>query len=80
MIQFKNGLKGFDKVVTTTGQANSKSGVEGVFKCIRSNFTYWVAQWVDRNGKKRSKSFSVKAYGEEEAFELACQHRNEMLK
>jgi len=79
IIQFKEKLKTMDNLVRTEGrQSNNKSGVEGIFKSTKGKLTYWTAQWVDRNGKKRSKSFSVSAYGDEEAFEMAVNHRNEM--
>jgi hypothetical protein len=37
---------------------------------------YAVAQWKTINGKPRKKSFSVKKYGEELAFFMACEYRD----
>jgi hypothetical protein len=36
----------------------------------------WIAQWNDINGKKRQQSFSISKYGDE-AFTMACEHREE---
>lgn len=38
-----------------------------------------VAQWIDINGNIHRKSFSFSKYGEEEAFRLACQCRDEQI-
>ena len=37
----------------------------------------WVAQWTDGRGRRRTKSFSVHQYGDEEAYRLACEARQE---
>ena len=53
-------------------QKNNKSGVKGVYQIGNS----WIAQWIDINGKKTRKSFSISKYGEE-AFRMACEYREE---
>lgn len=63
-----------------TKQSNCKSGATGVSKVCNSNGTfYWAATWRDSTGKKRIKYFSIKKYGEDEAFSLACEYRKQML-
>jgi arabinogalactan endo-1,4-beta-galactosidase len=54
--------------------------VNGVSRCSNGagNF-YWKACWIDVNGKSRGKSFSISKCGEEEAFRLACDYRNQMI-
>ena len=39
------------------------------------HYWYWIAQWTDRLGRRRTKSFSVHSHGDEEAFRLACEAR-----
>ncbi len=59
------------------------SGVLGVSKnsSIVKGITYerWVAQWKTVDGKPKLKSFSIKKYGEYEAFKLACEFRKQMI-
>ena len=57
-------------------QKNNKSGFKGVFY-VGGKKPRWRSQWMDLDtGKKKSKSFSVKKYGAEEAKRLAIEHRN----
>ena len=61
----------------------NRSGIVGVRlhhqKDSRGEFDYyywyWIAQWTDGHGKRKTKSFSVHQYGEDEAFRLACEAR-----
>jgi hypothetical protein len=61
----------------------NRSGVVGVRlhqqKDIRGEYEYhywyWVAQWTDAKGKRRTKSFSVHQHGDEKAHRLACAAR-----
>lgn len=39
----------------------------------------WVAQWSDLDHKRKSKSFSIKKCGYDEAFHLACEWRDKMI-
>jgi hypothetical protein len=60
---------------------NNRSGVSGVTRVDqlernRGRLTrriYWDVQWPSGNGKARHKKFSVKKYGERQAFRLAVQ-------
>lgn len=61
-------------------QNNNMSGVKGVHWDEKSEGSlYAVAQWKDMDGTHRSKSFSVKTYGEELAFFLACEYREHQI-
>lgn len=40
-------------------------------------YYFWVAQWTDGAGKRKTRSFSCHKYGEEEAKRLAVQARNQ---
>ena len=61
--------------------SNNTSGKTGV--CF--NGSSWVAAWripVGRlkiRSKTKTKSFSINKYGEEAAFELACEYRDKMI-
>lgn len=57
-------------------QKNNKSGVSGVF-FEDGDKARWRAQWTDVEGKKRTKSFACAKWGKENAYEQACQWRNE---
>ncbi len=68
---------------------NNRSGVSGVSrvdvmeKGRRGGLfhrVYWDVQWPIGNGKARHKKFSVKKYGEKQAFELACKARRTALR
>jgi hypothetical protein len=52
-------------------KSNNRSGTTGVHKLKTS----WQAQWYDNEGTQRSKCFSIKKFGDEEAKELAIAHR-----
>ncbi|HMO13729.1 MAG TPA: AP2/ERF family transcription factor [Pirellulaceae bacterium] len=62
----------------------NNSGVVGVRSATQVEyrggyeFTYhfWVAQWTDADGRRRTRSFSCDKYGEDEAFRLAVQARD----
>ena len=60
-----------------TKYANNTTGVTGVTLDEKSPGSfYYAAQWHDQNGKICKKSYSVKKYGEELAFFLACEKRD----
>ena len=66
-------------------QSRNKSGVLGVSISKKRDrkkrvYYHYIATWVDEDHKLRTKSFSSKKYGKEEALELAKSFRQEMLK
>ena len=56
------------------------TGVMGVFLRESESRRYYYAQWREVSGPYRSRYFSINKYGEEEAFRLACQAREEAIK
>lgn len=66
-----------------TMQRNNSTGVTGVkfqkHVIAGREYTTFVAQWTTLDGKRRSKDFSTNKYGHEKAFDLACQHRKQMI-
>lgn len=68
--------------INAKARIESKTNIRGVyFRKERPGIAKasWVCEWSN-NGKRYSKSFSIKKYGEERAFELACSLRQEKLK
>lgn len=71
------------KELAEVPSARNKSGVVGVRlhkqKDTRGDFEYhywyWVAQWTNANGKRKTRAFSIHQHGDEEAYRLACQAR-----
>jgi hypothetical protein len=65
--------------------ARNRSGVVGVRlhrqKDARGKYEYqywyWVAQWIDGRGRRRTRSFSIHAHGDEKAYRLACKARHD---
>lgn len=63
--------------------ARNSSGVVGIRKAVQVQessdyvytYTFWVAQWTDGKGKRKTRSFSVDKYGDEEAYRMAVQAR-----
>jgi hypothetical protein len=61
----------------------NRSGIVGVRlhqqKDLRGDFEYqywyWVAQWTDGRGRRKTRSFSVHQHGDEEAYRKACEAR-----
>lgn len=65
-------------------QKNNKTGVKGVswedkLHPNGKSTLYAIAQWKTINGGPRKKCFSVKRFGKEEAFKLACEYRKEQM-
>lgn len=63
---------------------DNTSGVVGVkrgkTKLKDGGFTLsWNAQWVDLEGKIRTKTFNCRKLGEDIAFKLACEYRIKMI-
>ena len=63
--------------------ARNRSGIVGVRlhqqKDRRGDFEYqywyWVAQWTDGHGNRKTRSFSVHQYGDQRAYRLAVEAR-----
>ena len=57
------------------------SGVVGVSRVVVrttvTRYTFWQATWSPRPGERRRVKFSIRRYGEERAFELACEARRQ---
>ena len=53
---------------------NNTSGIVGVYL----NINRWVAEWRE-NKQKRTKSFAINKYGENEAKQMAIDYRNKMI-
>lgn len=65
----------------TIVRRNNTSGVPGVGLFSRKNGNdRWVAYWIDENGIKKSRSFSVGIYGQRQAKQLAIVERQRQLK
>lgn len=86
--EFRDALENSSRKFTVRELAQrpsvrNKSGVVGVRLHeqvdIRGEYEYhywyWIAQWTDRKGRRRTKSFSVHTHGDEEAFRLATEAR-----
>ncbi|MDX2128077.1 MAG: AP2/ERF family transcription factor [Chloroherpetonaceae bacterium] len=62
----------------------NKSGYTGVLKLSRTQYGIlredYVAQWHEERYKLRRKYFSIAKFGEEEAFRLAKEYREKMMK
>ena len=59
---------------------NNNSGVTGVnYFNDGGRRCYWRSSWSDLTGNRRDKYFSVNKYGNDEAFRLACEHRQKMI-
>lgn len=60
--------------------SNNKSGVTGVgLSHDRYGNRSWGASWVDSEGRVNRRSFAAKRHGEERAFRLACEARQEAM-
>lgn len=59
--------------------ARNKSGVTGVYKKNMKGVMCWTATWQDLEMKKHRRHFSIPKYGDEIAFELACNARNSAI-
>jgi hypothetical protein len=65
--------------------ARNQSGVVGVqlkqhkrqHGDYEYTYLYWVAQWTDGRGQRKTRAFSVNKFGDAEAFRLAWEAREE---
>ena len=64
---------------------NNTSGIIGVgrYKArprgSQIEYPYWQAYWRDADGKRHSRTFTIKLYGEDRAREFACEARRKGL-
>jgi len=71
------------KELARNPSVRNTSGVVGVRRALQVEetdeyiytYTFWIAQWTDGKGKRKTRSFSVDKYGEEEAYRRAVQAR-----
>ena len=71
------------KELARTPSVRNKSGIVGVRRATQVEetadyvytYNFWIAQWIDGKGKRKTRSFSVDKYGEEEAYLRAVQAR-----
>lgn len=57
---------------------DNKTGINGVsFRELPEG--RYISMWRDINGKSRSKSFAVRRHGDELAFFMACEYREQMI-
>lgn len=66
-------------------RVDNASGVQGVTRWSTTRrrnqkVEMWRAVAINQQGKQVIKAFSVRKYGEEQAFELACEAREQMEK
>jgi hypothetical protein len=86
--EFRNQIETEQRDFTVKELANfpsarNQSGVVGVrlHREIKTrgeyeyHYWFWVAQWIDGRGKRKTRSFSVHYYGDEEAYRLAVAAR-----
>lgn len=60
---------------------NNKSGVTGVYsRSFEVSGLFWIATWQEEDGRNPSKAFSVRKLGNDEAFRLAVEYREKMIK
>lgn len=65
----------------TRKSKNNSTGKTGVTVIRRSSrLEDYVATWYTLDGRRRTKGFSIKKYGEQEAFRLACEYRDEQIR
>ena len=63
--------------------ARNTSGIVGVRRAVQVEenedyvytYAFWIAQWIDGKGKRKTRSFSIEKYGEEDAFQRAVAAR-----
>lgn len=80
----KENLRIVSRSINSTNakpRKENKSGIRGVYRReARPGIAKasWVCEWSDE--KRHTKNFSIDKYGEEEAFRLACDFRENKLK
>ena len=64
---------------TGNARKNEDTGVTGVSRVNLKEYRYYMVQWRTVDCQNRSKSFNIDKYGNDEAFRLACQWRQQMI-
>lgn len=66
----------------TRKSKNNSTGKNGVTTIKRGGkpIEAYVATWYTLEGRRKTRGFSVNKYGEEEAFRLACEYRDEQIR
>jgi hypothetical protein len=66
---------------------NNRSGIVGVGRYVRKDLpkgaagsVYWMARWIDENGRQRAKKFATSRWGERGAKQLAVEVRERELR
>ena len=72
------------RVRSHSSTADNRSGMVGVtrVRSLASNGSYyesWQATWSPQPGQRKCVRFSVRRYGDDEAFSLACEVRREAI-
>ena len=72
------------RVRSHSSTVDNRSGMVGVtrVRSLASNGSYyesWQATWSPRPGQRKCVRFSVRRYGDEEAFSLACDARRRAI-
>jgi len=70
-----------EKVINASGHVGVRRGLNVVAKKNGKQYGYynWVASWIDDDGQKKYKQFSISKCGEEEAKRMAITHREKMI-
>ncbi len=87
---FRDGIEDYLPPFSTRERSRrpsirNRSGMVGVRQIkhidVRGEYEYtyyfWVAQWTDGAGKRKTRSFSCHKYGDKEALRLAISARNQ---
>lgn len=88
-VRCDNRIDNLRLVLPSVNTRNSKkystndSGVTGVSLLVlpykEKEYQYWRAHWKDSMGRQQAKTFNIGTYSYEEAFDLACKYREEMV-
>lgn len=68
----------------TAPAPRNRSGVVGVARIVQRSgagveYRFWQASWTSPEGRRETVRFSVLKYGEEEAWQLACEARRRAM-
>ena len=77
-----NNLRSVSQNINLRNQSlyvNNKTGVTGIKFMNNGHSNYYVAIWYDLCGNQRQRYFSIMRLGEQLAFRLACEYRQQMI-